>query len=126
MEYMNTTHGHKLCGFICDCADDLELWMFVDADLAGEADSTRSTNGAFLVLIGPSSWMPLSWLYSKQTPTSHSTTKAESVSLVTGLLQEAYPIWDLLEVLFGRKVTLRVKEDNTATSRYCAKGSATS
>ena len=122
IEYMQSTKNYTLEGFICDHPDDFELWLFADADLASDPDHTRSTNGAYLVLVGPSSWMPLSWLNSKQTSTSKSTTEAEGVSLVTALLQEAYPVWDLLELILGRKITLRMKEDNTATIKVLRKG----
>ena len=66
--------------------------------------------------------MPIAWLNTKQTSTSKSTTEAEGVSLVTALLQEAYPVRDLLELLLGRSVKLRIKEDNTATIKVFRKG----
>ena len=105
MEYMSGSIETRLVGFICDLADDLELWLFVDADLASEADSTRSTSGAWLTIVGPSTWMPVAWINAKQTSTSRSTTEAESVALATALLQEAFPVLDLMETLFGREVT---------------------
>ena len=40
----------------------------------------------------------------------------------TALVNEAYPVWDLLELILGRKVTLRVKEDNQATIKMSKKG----
>ena len=122
IEYMNLSQDYVLEGFICDPPEDLELWLFVDADLASDPDCSRSTNGAFLVLVGPSTWMPLAWLNTKQTSTAKSTTEAEGVSLVTALLQEAYPVRDLLELLLGREVKLRIKEDNTATIKVLKKG----
>ena len=89
MEYMSSSIETRLVGFICDLADDLELWLFVDADLASEADSTRSTSGAWLTIVGPSTWMPVAWINAKQTSTSRSTTESESVALATALLKEA-------------------------------------
>ena len=44
------------------------------------------------------------------------------MSLATSLIHEALPILDLVELLFGRKVTLRLKEDNTATIKILRKG----
>ena len=70
---------------------------------------------AWLVLVGPSTWIPITWLHTKQTCTSKSTTEAETVAFVNSLLHDAYPVWDLLELMFKRKVTLRIKEDSTAT-----------
>ena len=121
MEYMNSTINQKLRGFICDSADDLELWLFADADLAGDPDSSRSSSGGYLVLIGPKSWFPLSWIFHKQTATSRSTTEAESVSLANGLSLEAFPMLDLVELVLERKVILRSKEDNQATIKIMKK-----
>ena len=122
VEYMQRTKNFVLEGFVCDPPDDIELWMFVDADLASDPETSKSSSGAWLVLVGPSTFIPISWLFTKQTSTAKSTTEAESVALVTALLQEAYPILDLLEKLFGRPVTLRIKEDNTATIKVLRKG----
>ena len=77
MEYMQRTKGHKLQGMLCDHVSQLELWLFVDADLASDPESTRSTSGAWLVLVGPSTWVPITWINFKQTSTSKSTTEAE-------------------------------------------------
>ena len=74
------------------------------------------------MIVGPSTWMPIAWLHSTQTSTSKSTTEAEAVSLVTALFQAAYPILDLLELVLGRKVTFKIKEDNTATIEVIRKG----
>ena len=122
MEYMNASCNVRMFGFVCDEMEELELWLFPDADLASEVDNTKSANGAWLVLIGPSTWVPISWLFSKQTSTSKSTTEAESVSLVTALLQEAYPALSLFEMILRRSVTLRIKEDNTTTIKALKKG----
>ena len=107
---------------MCDAPEDLELWLFADADLASDPEHSRSTSGAFLVIVGPSTWMPVSWMCCKQTSTAKSTTEAEGVSLTTALLQEAYPVLNLLELILGRDVTLRMKEDNTATIKVLKKG----
>ena len=74
------------------------------------------------MIIGPSTWFPVTWIHNKQTATSRSTTEAESVSLCTSLVHEAYPVWDLLELILGRSVKLRVKEDNQATIKIFKKG----
>ena len=122
MEYMNSTVDYKLKGYVGDSTDDLELWLFVDADLAGDTEDARSTSGGFLVIVGPSTWFPITWIHNKQTATSRSTTEAEGISLGTALVNEAYPVWDLLELILGRTVVLRVKEDNQATIKIFKKG----
>ena len=75
-----------------------------------------------MVVVGPSTWVPIAWLEKKQTSTSKSTTEAEGVSLVTALLSEAYPALEIMELMLGRKVKLRCKEDNTATIKVMRKG----
>ena len=47
--------------------------------------------------------VPITWIYVKQTATSRSTTEAESAALAHCLIQECYPIWDLLELILGHK-----------------------
>ena len=63
MEYMNgTAESHKLKCFTCDPPEDIELWLFVDADFAGEVADTKSNTGGYLVLAGPNTWFPLAWI----------------------------------------------------------------
>ncbi len=65
--------------------------------------------------VGPSTWMSLAWGFSKQTSPSNSTTEAAAFALVYSLPSEAFPVCELLNMLLGRKVLLRINEDNTAT-----------
>ena len=95
---------------------------FVDADLAGDKEDTKSSTGGYVVLVGPGTWFPLTWVYHKQGATSRSTTEAETSALAHCLIQECYPIWDLLELILGRKIIIRVKEDNQATIKVIRKG----
>ena len=102
MEYINGSYDMKLQAFVCDEPDDIELWLFVDADLAGDKEDTKSSTGGYVVLVGPGTWFPLTWIYHKQGATSRSTTEAETSALAHCLIQECYPIWDLLELILGR------------------------
>ena len=88
MEYMNDSAEEKLSCFVCDSADELELWLFVDADLAGDKEDTKSSTGGFVVIVGPGTWFPITWIYVKQTATSRSTTEAETAALAHCLIQE--------------------------------------
>ena len=69
----------------------MKLLLFEDADFAGEVEHTKSTHGGFLVVAGPNSWFPISWLSKRQTSTSRSITEAEIVSLAASLFSEALP-----------------------------------
>merc|ERR1712078_713488 len=51
--YLNSTLHYKLCGKVGDSPDKLRLLLFVDADLAGNNDDTKSRSGGYLVLSGP-------------------------------------------------------------------------
>ena len=109
--YLNSTLHYKLCGKIGDTSDKLRLLLFVDADLAGNPDDTKSRSGGYLVLSGPNTWFPITWICRKQTATSRSTTEAEVVALAVALFSEALPTLGLLNLLFGREVDLYILED---------------
>ena len=117
MCFMKSTAHYRLCGHIHDAVDALKLLLFVDADFAGNTDNAKSTSGGYLVLAGPSSWFPLSWLSKRQSAVSRSTTEAKVVSLAASLHTEAIPMQDLFNLILGRKVPLVILEDNQVLSR---------
>ena len=45
MGYLKFSKSYKLTGRINDPPEDLELWLFVDADFCGDYENTRSTSG---------------------------------------------------------------------------------
>ena len=48
MEYMNgTAESHMLKAFVCDPPEDVELWLFVDADFCGDKEDTKSSTGGY-------------------------------------------------------------------------------
>ena len=121
--YINSTKGDLLRGKLLDRAEDLSLKLYVDADFCGSDDDTRSTNGGYLVLVGPKgTWFPITWVAKKQTSTSRSTTEAEMVSLAHSLFSEAIPASDLWRVLMKRPVHIHIMEDNQATIKIAVKG----
>ena len=50
--YINATLNHRMSCFIGDSLLDCRLWVFGDADYAGEFD-LRSTTGCVAVIVGP-------------------------------------------------------------------------
>ena len=94
---------------------DLRLSLYVDADFAGCRLTAKSTSGGFLVLKGPNTFFPLSWVSKRQTSVSRSTTESEVVSLAFSLFGEAIPTLCLWERLLGKPVLLECLEDNQAT-----------
>ena len=68
--YIHTTKHYKLVGVVGDKLDDLKLRLYVDVDFCGDRLHTKSTNGGYLVLVGPNTWFPLACVSKKQTVTS--------------------------------------------------------
>ena len=101
-------------GRVGDPPEDLCLRLYVDADFAGDRQDAKSTSGGFLVLCGPNTFFPLSWICKKQTAVSRSTTEAEVISLAYSLFSEALPILQLWCRILKREVPLDVREDNEA------------
>ena len=58
MAYINGSLAARQVGFIGVPPEDLELWLFVDADFAGDRADLKSTSGGFLVLAGPNTFFP--------------------------------------------------------------------
>ena len=66
--YINCSREQFLEGFIGDDFKDCQncqLWLFADADHAGEHDS-KSTTGSAIILVGPNTYYPLSAFPKKQ------------------------------------------------------------
>ena len=76
--YINSTLDHKQRAFIGDKVSECRLWLFADADHAGEYDN-RSTSGCLLVLVGPNTYFPLTAFSKKQTAVAMSSTESEVV-----------------------------------------------
>ena len=76
--YINCSKGQFLEGFIGDDFKDCQLWLFADADHAGEHDS-KSTTGSAIILVGSNTYYPLNAFSKKQSVISISSTEAEVV-----------------------------------------------
>ena len=88
---MNSTKHYTLQGYVGDRSEDLSVELFVDADFCGDRLDTKSTSGAMLVLTGPNTFFPLTWMSQKQTATSRSTTESEVIALAHAMFREALP-----------------------------------
>jgi hypothetical protein len=103
---------------------DLELRVWTDADWNGNPNTSRSTSGLYIELFSPASGhtFPLVWRTALQTSTASSSAESETVSLSTGLRQEALPIQELFETLLGSKLWVMCKVDNTQALAAAKKG----
>ena len=96
--YINCTKHNFLEGFIGDAFDQCQLWLFADADHAGEHDS-KSTSGSAIVLVGPNTYYPLNAFSKKQTVVAISSTEAAVVAANHSMRAEGIPMLALFEQL---------------------------
>ncbi len=125
MCYLNSTIDTKLYGWVADRPEDLSLHLYVDADLAGDPTTSRSTSGVFLAMCGPNTRWPLNGQSKKQTATSHSTPEAEIVAYDHGLRTIGLPatsLWSMLIGQNGNRAVLCVREDNDAMIKVLSTG----
>ena len=122
MCYISSSKHYRMRSYIGDPADELELVLFTDADHGGSIEHGYSASGGLLVVQGPNSWFPISWLSKRQSAVSRSTTEAEAISLATGLFDEGLPNQEFLSKILGRSILLRCKQDNTATIQVIRNG----
>ena len=121
--YLNSTADLKLNAYIGDPPEKLKLRLYADADFAGDNADARSTSGGYLVVVGPNSFFPVSWVSKKQTSTSRSTTESEIVSMAYCVYSEALPMLNLFDLLIGGEgCPWEACEDNEATIKVIKNG----
>ena len=79
--YVHGTVDGVLIGYVGDSPAELRIRLFPDADVAGDRPSYKATSGGFLYLHGHTTYTPIAARSKKQTSASHSTPKAEIISL---------------------------------------------
>ena len=112
--YLNTTKQWSLTCIVGDAAGKCKIALFCDASFAGDLRDSKSTSGAFLCLVGPRTFVPITWLCKKQGAVSHSSSEAEIISLDAGLRLEGIPsldLWDQVAEVFKGTV-------NTSQASY--------
>ena len=92
----------------CDCkqyyhlgntAKQCRLGLFQDSDFGGDLEDSKSTSGGTLCIFGSHTFVPICWMFKKQTSVSHSSTESEIISLDAGLRMDGIPAldsWDLI------------------------------
>ena len=92
-----TSEYNQYC-HVWNTAQKIRLWLFQDFDTAGNPEDSKSTSGGTLCVFGSRTFVPISWMWKKQTCVSHSSTDSEIISLNTGLRMDGIPVldpWDL-------------------------------
>ena len=104
VSYMHHHKDHVQLAWIGDTPDKIKVAMFVDASFAADLVDSKSTTGAYIVLIGPNTFVPLNWICKKHGATSHSSTESEVIALEAALRMEGLPmlsLWSLISKIFG-------------------------
>ena len=104
IEYLKTTKDWVQLCFVGDVPQDCWLALFVDASFAGDLDDSKSTNGVYLCIVGPGTFVPITLGCKRQAAVSHSSTEAEVISLDAALRMEGLPslmLWELVMEVFG-------------------------
>ena len=112
--YMHATQDSCLESIAGDHIKDCKLVAYTDADWAGDNRTSKSTSGAFVVLVGPNTCAPISALCKGQTVISHYTTESEIVALDTLLRTEAIPILWFFEQLIPHMSSIAARGVHTA------------
>ena len=79
------------------------IGLFQDSDFPEDLEDSKSTSGGLLCFCGSQTFVPINWMCKKQTSVSHSSTKAELISLDAGLRMDGIPaldLWDLIIEFF--------------------------
>ena len=128
ISYINCTADHVMTSFIGDRVEDCDLLLFCDASFAGDLQDSKSTSGAILVLVGPNTFCPISWICKKQSSVSHSSTESEVVSLDTAVRVEGIPaimLWELIKDVFSAP-SHRVSKSGVISGKKSVRGTAMS
>ena len=98
--YIQSTLDLTMQSFIGDHFRDCQLWLFADADFAGEHDS-KSTTGSFMALVGPNTYFPINAFSKKQTAITMSSTEAEVIAANHSVRTQGLPSLSLLNYILA-------------------------
>jgi hypothetical protein len=99
ISYIQSTLHWRQVGYVGGSLKDTQPNVYADADLAGCADTQRSTTGVHLAMQGPNTDFPLTGISVRQGSTSSSTPEAEIVSAHHAVKKVRIPAMDLWEVV---------------------------
>lgn len=107
MCYIEHTTDWVLKAHVGDVPEDIRIIEFVDASSAGDLIDSKSTSATMHCLIGPRTFVPLTWMCKKQGAVSHSSTEAEVIALEMAMRMEVLTglqMWDaVIDVYDGKR-----------------------
>ena len=99
-----TKHWVQTC-WVGDPPEDCILALYADASFAGYLDDSKSSTGSVLCLLGPNTFVPITWICKKQSAVSHSSTEAEVIALDAAVRLDGVPwllFWEEVVQVFGK------------------------
>ena len=100
VSYIQSTLDLTMRSFIGDRFRDCQLWLFADADFAGEHDS-KSTTGSYMVLVGPNTYFPINAFSKKQIPITMSSKEAEVIAASHAVRTQGLPSLSLFNYILA-------------------------
>ena len=82
----------------------MQIETFQDSDFTGDLEDSKFTSGGTLCVFGSHTFVPISWMCTKQIVVSHSSKESEIISLDTELRLDglsAVESWDLIVSVSG-------------------------
>jgi hypothetical protein len=105
ISYMHHHASDVQISFVGDTPADCGLFLYCDASFAADLPHSKSTSGAFLALVGPNTFCPISWMVKRQGCVTHSSSEAEIASLDASVRMMGIPclqLWDVIVEMFTR------------------------
>ena len=105
ISYLEHTREWVQTCIVGDPPEECKIVMYVDAGFDGDLPDSKSTSGATLFLVGPNTFVPITWLCKKQGAVSHSSTEAEVIALDAAMRMEGIPMlmfWDQVIEVFSK------------------------
>ena len=107
MCYIEHSKDWVLKAHVGDYPEDIRIIELVDASFAGDLTDSKSTSASVDCLIGPRTFVPLTWMCKKQGAVSHSSTEAEIIALEMAMRMEVLTglqMWDaVIDVYDGKR-----------------------
>ena len=118
--YLNSTTDHTLESFVGDHPHCCHVMLYTDADFAGDTQTSKSTSGCYVAIVGPNTFAPITAMCKKQTCVSHSSTESEIVAAEYAVRTEGLQIltfWEHVVQLFPRPGTTTTQRTTTTTAK---------
>ena len=112
ISYIHHTCEYKQYCDVGNTAKQCRLGLFQDSDFAGDLVDSHSTSGGTLCIFGSHTFVPISWMFKKQTSVSHSSTESEIISLDAGFRLDGVPaldLWHLIVSVLGNTTQNRIE-----------------